>query len=494
MPTHPLPSNPNMDRLKATAKDLRNLVRAGAEGAIETVREHHPRSGALTSGSPEAITFKLADAQLTLARHHGFASWPKLVRCVEEMRPLSRSPHQRLGVGTRPDGDELVRLACMNYGDDSPRRPAAALELWRSNPTLAASSVFAAAAAGDSTAVTRFVSDDRDAVHRSGGPFDWPPLLYVTYSRLITGDRAHDFVETARVLLRNGADPNSGFLWDGLLPPFTAITGAVGRGEQGSGPHVDQLTLLHLLLEAGADPNDGQAIYNSGIGNAQPRDDTDWLEVLYSYGFGSAVDGPWYRRFGDRLAEPGALAAELLHDAARRGFVDRTRLLLGRGTDPNRPGDHAVFGQRAPYQDAVERGYPEVASLLLAAGARPVDIGPVEQIIGRCLGGAAVSPAEAAAAREQTPDLVRMACELAKPGETISRLVELGWSPNAKNRTTALHEAAVHGTLDIVQLLISLGADPSIIDDSFNATPAGWAEHFGRADISTYLDGLSRGR
>ena len=331
MPTQPLSSNPNLDRLKSTAKDLRDLVRAGVDGAIETVREHHPRFESLSAGSPEATTFKLADAQLTLARHHRFASWTKLVRCVEEMRSLSRSPHARLVDTFVHNDDELVRLACMNYGDDSPSRPAAALELWRSNPLLAKSSIFSAAAAGDHAAVTRFVSDDPLAATRAGGPFDWPPILYATYSRLVTNDAAHDFSKTVRVLLRFGADANSGFLWEGLFPPFTALTGVIGRGEQGSGSHVDQVALLRILLDAGADPNDGQAVYNAGIGNAQPTDDTDWIEVLYSYGFGQTTNGPWYRRFGDRLSEPNTLIAELLHDAARRGFAKRTQLL---GHDP----------------------------------------------------------------------------------------------------------------------------------------------------------------
>jgi hypothetical protein len=292
------------------------------KGAVETVREHHRRFASL------------------------------LVRCVEDMYRLSRSPHVQLSEGATDgpmrDTDELIRLSCMNYGDDSPLRPAAALALWRSNPSLAKSSVFAVAAAGDHAAVTRFVSDDRDAARRSGGPFDWPPILYATYSRLVTSDPAHDFVETVRVLLHFGADPNSGFLWDGLWPPFTVITGAIGRGEQGSGPHVDQLTLLCVLINAGADTNDGQAIYNAGIGNAQPKDDTDWLEVLCAHSFGRQTNGPWYRGFGDRLAEPGALVAELLHDAARRGFVNRTRVLLENGADPNRPGDHPTFAGHSP--------------------------------------------------------------------------------------------------------------------------------------------------
>lgn len=372
MPVQPLPSNPNLDRFKSTAEDLRNFVRAGVAGAVETVREHHPRLGSLTPGSPEAMSFKLADARLTLARHHGFASWPELARCVEEMGPLSRSPHERLADETAQDGDELIRLACLNFGDDSPSRRTAAFELWRTNPSLVGSSIFVAAAVGDHMAVTSFVGADPDVATQSGGPFDWPPLLYATYSRLVTGDPAHDFVETVRVLLqRLGADPNSGFLWDGLLPPFTAITGVIGRGEQGSPPHVDQHALLRLLLEAGADPNDGQAVYNAGIGNARPDDDTGWLGLLYAHGFGTRTDGPWYRRFGDRLADPAVLVAELLHDAARRGFVNRARLLLDHDADPNRPGDHRVFGGRVPYRDAVQRGYLEVAAMLSAAGARP---------------------------------------------------------------------------------------------------------------------------
>ena len=403
---------------------------------------------------------------------------------------LRRSPHECLDGVTGQDDDELIRLACLNYGEDSPRRPAAALELWRSNRTLASSSLFAAAACGDHRAVSHFVSDDDGAGSRSGGPFDWPPLLYATYSRLVTNAPVHDFVETVRVLLVAGADPNSGFLWDGLFPPFTAITGAVGRGEQGSGPHLNQLALMRVLLDAGADPNDGQAVYNAGIGNARPTDDTDWLEILFEHGFGRAAQGPWYRRFNDRLSEPGALVAELLHDAARQGFINRTRLLLEHGADPNRPGDHPVFSGRSPYQDAVERGYPEVASMLLAAGAQRGDIGAVEQIIGRCLAGESVTPAEVATARRHRPDLVRVACELAKPLEVIRGLVDLGWDINAKHRTSALHEAVIRGNLELVQALTGLGADLSITDDSFNATAAGWADHFGHTDIHNYLDGL----
>ena len=488
----PLPSNPNLERLKATAKDLRDLVRAGVDGAIEAVREHHPRMASLHAGSPEAVAFKLAAAQLTVARHHGFASWPKLVAHVESVHAFARSPHEHLGDGTARDGDELIRLACINYGDDSPSRVTAALALWRADPVVATSSIFTAAAVGDHTIVAALVASRRGAAIESGGPFDWPPLLYATYSRLVTGAPSHDFVETVRVLLGAGAEPNTGFLWDGLVPPFTAITGVVGRGEQGATPHVQQLALLQLLLDAGADPNDGQIVYNAGIGNARPTDDTDWLELLLTHGLGQPTNGPWYRRFGDRLAEPAALIAELLHDAARRGFVNRATLLLDHGADPNRSGDHPGFRDHSPYQDAVERGYPHIATLLTGRGVRPTPVGPVELVVGRCLAAEPVTSEEVLAARVHTPDLVRVATELQKPIATIRRLIDLGWDINAKNRTTALHEAAMLGDLDRVRALVALGADPTIHDDSFDATPAGWAEHFGNDDARQYLDGLTR--
>ena len=82
----------------------------------------------------------------------------------------------------------------------------------------------------------------------------------------------------ARLLLARGADPDVGYLWEGLPCPFTALTGALGGGEGGQPPHRRWHELASLLLDAGADANDAQAIYNLGLGDGRPaaaRDDTD---------------------------------------------------------------------------------------------------------------------------------------------------------------------------------------------------------------------------
>ena len=60
-----------------------------------------------------------------------------------------------------------------------------------------------------------------------GGPFGWEPLLYLTYSRVPLGP-GRSAVAVARLLLEHGSDPTAGYLWEGLIPPFTALTGALG--------------------------------------------------------------------------------------------------------------------------------------------------------------------------------------------------------------------------------------------------------------------------
>ena len=68
-------------------------------------------------------------------------------------------------------------------------------------------------------------------------------------------------LETARVLLAGGADPNTNFTYPyGSI--FTAVTGALGQGERGPAnqpPHQYSFELAKLLLDADANPNDSQA-------------------------------------------------------------------------------------------------------------------------------------------------------------------------------------------------------------------------------------------
>jgi len=75
MPVRRLPSNPNLDHLKYQAKDLLKEHAAHTPGvAPGGIREFHPRfpSGHRRRKS-SAPTLSLSDAQLAIAREHGFS-------------------------------------------------------------------------------------------------------------------------------------------------------------------------------------------------------------------------------------------------------------------------------------------------------------------------------------------------------------------------------------------------------------------------------------
>lgn len=368
VPTVPLPENASLEHLRKQAKLVRQLVVSGDEGAFDLLCEFHPRFGDASPSSPPA-DFKLADAQVTVARLYGHPSWAAL-----------RSHLGLIDAHTRPDPadveptdetDRFVALACVSYnGDhDSAGRTDGAQVIYRRDPGVAASSIAALAVTGDHRQIARRIAQDPTIIEKSCGPNGWPPLLYCCYSRLGIDDAAHSTLDTARVLLGAGADPNAGFLWRGLVPPFTALTGAFGHGEADQPPHPESRDLARGLLEAGADPNDGQALYNNGLAGTA-HDDATHVELLVEFGLGTATNGPWYQLFGGRLTAPEELLDNELEVAAHRGLPTRMRFLATLGLDLNRPVGRS---RRTPWQLATDAGHRNVLAVLAQAGVTGAD-------------------------------------------------------------------------------------------------------------------------
>ena len=492
MPTIKLPADPSLENLRKQARALQRSVRAGDPGALARVRARHP---AALSGDTGA--FPLAVAQLVLAREYGFVGWPRLRRHLDVVTRHRRDfdPRER----TDP-AEEFCRLACLAYsGDDGPERWAAARRLLAERPDLTRENIWAAAAAADPDATRRLLAAEPSAVRRDGGPYALTPLFYLAYSRV--GGTEDRVLTTARLLLDAGANPDDGCLWKGLAPPFTVLTGVFGEGEDGPGRqprHPHSLALARLLLEAGADPNDGQTLYNRMF-----RADDDHLELLFGYGLGTGDGGPWRARLGDALDSPAAMVRGQLGWAISRGFTDRVRLLAAHGVDVRTP----LGDGRTPIEAAARGGHSTIVELLSEAGAERPEISGVDALASACLAAdratvtrlVAADPGLLTRTREERPALVVEAAE-GRRGEALALLAELGFDLDAQldaelnarlvlgvSGGTALHWAAWRGDLDLAQRLLDLGADPGVRDTKFAMTPLEWAGHASQEAMAAFL-------
>ncbi|GAA3016911.1 ankyrin repeat domain-containing protein [Streptosporangium longisporum] len=471
-----LPENPSLDHLKNEAKQLLRGVRAGEIRAIATA------GGWLrTAGDRELSGLQLAGAQLAVARRYGFTSWSQLRAHLAMVETFARRPYE---VGPSADSaTEFLRLACLK--DHGPVAAEAATRLLLAHPRTADASVWTMAAVGDAAGTARAVAVDPASAQAYGGPFGWEPLLYLTCSRVAQVDA----VGTARVLLAAGADPNAGYLPEGQGPPVTALTGALGGGELRQPPHPQDLELAHVLLEAGADANDGRALYNRGVGG----DDIGYLELLLKSGLGRGDGGPWRARLGQVQDAPTRMLATAVLTAALRGQARRMRCLLGHGAPADAKGDgHPFFGGHTAAELALLGGHTEVARLLADAGASSTLRGldaveaaimrgereQVEQLLSADPG--------LAGRLLRRPDLVIKAAEYGRV-PAVRLACALGFDVNTRLRSTALHKAARAGDLPMVRALLEHGADRSLRDSDYDATPSEWARFAGQAEVVEFL-------
>jgi hypothetical protein len=309
------------------------------------------------------------------------------------------------------------------------------------------------------------------------------------------------------LLLRHGADANAGYLWCGHAPPFTVLTGALGQREQGpvrQPPHPHQHALARLLLDAGADSNDGQALYNRMF---EPGD--DHLELLFEYGLGKGDGGPWRARLPDAIASPRDMVRGQLAWAVSHDMLDRTQLLVRHGVEIAGPltGDNGMSGGRTPVELARLCGYSRIAEYLVSAGAPDVDFGTADAVVAAAMVAdrdavsriIASEPGVVDAVRANRPALI-MRAAVAGRLDSVALLVELGFDVNALGRQdapveqpweTPLHHAASTGDVALARLLLSLGADPNVRDRRFDSAPLGWARHFDQPEMAALLEPLT---
>ena len=295
MDPKPLPAHPSLEQYKKQAKELLKAYRSADVETIRRVKRNHPRFEKLSEPGFEISKFTLADAQLVIAREHGFESWPRFARRIEVMNsevaalenPLAAFIEAAIWHGTLEAADAILA----------------------EHPEIARSSIHVAAILGDDAAVGRFIAADPRNATKKEAPYEGDALVYLCLSKYLRLDkkRSDAFVRAATALLDAGADPNTGFMAKDEYGDFeTALYGAAGVAQ-----HAE---LTRLLLERGADPNEEETPYHS------PESyDNAALKVLVESGKLNA----------------DSLTTMLLRKADMHDY-DGMKYLLEHGADPNR--------------------------------------------------------------------------------------------------------------------------------------------------------------
>jgi ankyrin repeat protein len=461
----PLPASANLEHLKKQAKQLLHAFLAHDAGAMRIVASFHPK--------PENFN-GLRDAQLVIARRYGQQDWQQLTHAVEL---------QKLRAATlQEQADQFIALACLRYnGDDRAWRYAQANALLSAEPALAQVNLYCALVAGDLAATKLHLGGNPALATHNGGPLNWPPLMYLTYSRVRAAE--HQVLGIAQLLLSHGADADSHVMFDGLYR-FSALAGAMGEGERGPvdcPPHQHAAALVDALLEAGASPNEFQGLYNTMFTDSLDS----WLPRLIAHGLNAS-----------HTTDPGNRQSEttfdfILSQAAQEGRSKRLWILLGAGANPNAV---SRYNGRSAHTNAVLAGQKDCAAALLQYGARVEKLNSADEFRVACWNH---ELERADQLLRENPQLIRDPQVFSDVARTrvllVPWLLERGFDINSQTRDgrTVLHRFAAGNELEDVKTMIALGANPNLTEHHYRATPMGFALHNRCWDVVHYLADLS---
>ncbi|HEU5413502.1 MAG TPA: ankyrin repeat domain-containing protein [Candidatus Angelobacter sp.] len=331
MPTKQLPSRPDLVQLKHQAKDLMKARLAADPAALQRIREFHPRFSKSRDVEIASARFILADAQLTIAREYGYATWPRLKVRITGVQPaseLQRPHHERIE-------DPVFRRAVdlLDAGDAGGLR--AHLRL---HPQLVRQRV----------------------LFEGGNYFRNPGLLeFVAENPVRNGKLPPNIVEVAIAILEAGSKTEKDIISSTL---GLVCSGRVPR-ECGV-----QVPLIDLLCDYGA-------ASASALLPALVHGEFAAVEALLRRG--AALDLPTAAATGRLLKARESLALASSEDrhialalAAQFGHVEIVRLLLDAGEDPSRYNPVGMHSHSTPLHQAALAGHRAVAELLVERGAR----------------------------------------------------------------------------------------------------------------------------
>jgi ankyrin repeat protein len=371
------------------------------------------------------------------------------------------------------------------------------------HPEIAASGIHAAAILGDDAAVGRCLALDSGNATTKGGPRGWDALTHLCFSKYLRIDRARSaaFVRAATALLDAGADPNTGFYDTNHRPNpefESALYGAAGVA------HHEQLT--RLLVQRGADPNDGEVAYHS-----PETYDNGALKVLVESGKLTQDSlatmllrkHDWHDYKGikwllEHRADPNRMTMwrrTALHQAVQRdNSFEIFEVLLDHGADPT-----LVADGRSAIAMAARRGRGDLLDLFERRGI-PVELHGVDRLLAACARNDteaihAITAREPQLVGEILADGGKLLAEFAGVGNADGGrcLLDLGVDVATRFKegdlywdvakdSTALHVAAWRARHSTVKFLIERRA-PVNVEDGKGRTPLALAV---RACVDSY--------
>ena len=456
--TTSLPSVPSLEQLKRQAKDLVKLFKANDPNSVQLVLSHLPRVQGLSGEAAVASGLTLSDAQLVIAREHGFQSWPKLKQHVEAAQPDAQAALESFKSAVYTGNTRKLRT------------------LLRTVPGLR-DHVNAPLFSFDSPAI-RIAAERKDRNLTD---------LLLKYGADINGksswwaggfgvlDNADP--EFAEYLIGRGAEVD---IWAAaglnrinrlaeLLDSNPALVNA--RGGDGQGPlhFAASVEAARMLLDRGAEIDMRDIDHESTPAQWMAVDRPDVCRYLISRG--AAIDIFMAVQLGDLELVKRALEEDPESLNARVGqgkFVTR---------DSN--GGHiyvyTLKNGASPLLLAADLDYSTVLQFLLERSS------VVDRLIAACQ-----SADETAArriidgqpdiVRTLPPDKMRAIADAAWKGKTeaVRLMLKLGFDIEAlgDNRSTALNRAAVRGYADLIELLLANGASTEAANE-FGGKPLG---------------------
>jgi ankyrin repeat protein len=488
MPDAQIPDRPSLEQYKKQAKDLLRSCQDRHPAALERIHRLPRFRNLAPAQLPDQLpTLILADAQLVLAREHGFPSWPQFATELEKLRIIRSVEEIQDPVATFIEVASVPRHGW--HGSGSLEHAQLILARY---PHVATASIYAAAILADETTVRAFLARDPQLASASGGPHQWDALTYLCFSRYLRLDknRSDDFVRTARALLAAGANANTGwteYIDDPPRPvPETVIYAAAGIAKDPG--------LTRLLLDYGADPNDEETPYHV----PETYDNTVLKIMLDSGRFNerslswvAARKADWHDEKGlalalDHGANPNYMThwshTPFQHSIRRDNGLVMIEMFLDHGADPSLRNS---CDNRNAFQMAAYHGRGDILSAFQKRGFVPDYDGAdpeLDQLVAACaLADRARIQSLLAADPQLLPRLLQIGGSLlarfsgAANLEGIRALLDFGIPADAPwpegdayydtpPNSTALHYAAWRAHHDIVRELIARGAPVNATD------------------------------